>query len=296
MAEPITRTTWLVPGPRSLRDAAPADAEWVDNAGDLANGFSFGTVEPDVVAAIADAPGALVVSTPHDLRDGRAELVALVERLRDAGALAVRLEQSKLGWAIADWLEVYSSDDAWAWHRSAVVFLGGDSALHSCGMHAFSLPDAQIELAGDPAELQKVATFFNIYQIVEDPLIRSGQTFTPAREVPRRVVERWPDTAYPPGHACHNPYGVWRIGPPGGTARSLTELVPVYMPSLFALLGALEDKAGKPLTQRQVEAARDQAITVALDPRDAQRLERERGYADLEPELAWEQWQLMRNA
>ena len=28
--------------------------------------------------------------------------------------------------------------------------------------------------------------------------------------------------------------------------------------------------------------------------RDAQALERSRGYADLDPELVWEQWQLMR--
>jgi hypothetical protein len=31
-----------------------------------------------------------------------------------------------------------------------------------------------------------------------------------------------------------------------------------------------------------------------MEPRDAQKLERERGYSDLDPELAWEQWSLVR--
>ncbi len=31
-----------------------------------------------------------------------------------------------------------------------------------------------------------------------------------------------------------------------------------------------------------------------MEPRDTQDLERARGYADLDPELVWEQWQLVR--
>ena len=111
----------------------------------------------------------------------------------------------------------------------------------------------------------------------------SGQTFAPDRDTPRRVVERWPDVAYPSDHPCHNPYGVWRLGPPGGKARPMGELLPVFMPSLRALLGALESKAGKPLTKKQVEAVRDKGVCVAMKPRDAQQLERERGYADFIP-------------
>jgi hypothetical protein len=88
---------------------------------------------------------------------------------------------------------------------------------------------------------------------------------------------------------------VWRLGPPGtSNARTLAELVPVFMPSLHVLLAALEEKNGKPLTKKQVLAVRDKAVVMAMERRDAQRLERERGYSDLDPELVWEQWQLVR--
>lgn len=311
MAEPITRVTLFVPGTPSSLDAwnaalrglriedgklAGIEVEWVENDGEFGAAFSFGTVGPDVIAALEAAPGALVLHVSEDLRTGRKQVVSVVEKLRDAGALAVRIEQSKLGWEISRWLELFSSDDEWAWHRAAVVFLGSGDALQSCGMHAFSLPDVHVALDGDPAALQHLASVLAVYQLAEDPVMRSGQTFTPDRETPRRVLERWPDTGYPSDHPCHNPYGVWRLGPAGGTARSIGELELVFTPALRVLLTALEEKSGEPLTKEQVESIRDDGGCIAMEPRDAQKLERERGYADLDPELAWEQWQAIQQA
>ena len=297
MAEPITRVTLFIPGAAALAKAKLRDnveTEWIENDGTFGKAFSFGTVEPAVIKKLDAAPGALVLHWTIDLRDGRTQIVSAVQRLRDAGALAVRVEQSKLGWDVAKWLELFSSDDAWAWHRGTVAFLGGDDAMQSCGMHAFSLPDVRVELDNDPPALQEMASLFNVYQLIEDPVIRSGQTFSPDRETPRRLVERWPDVEYPPGHPCHNPYGVWRLGPPGGKARALGELALNFMPPLSVLLTALEQKHGKPLTKKQVEAVRDEGVCIAMQPRDVQKLERERGYSDLDPELAWQQWKLLR--
>ena len=315
---PITRVTLFIPGtPASLEAwnaalqpalrielgvlhgaSVPAnvEAEFVPNDGGFGSAFAMGTVPREGVAAIGAAPGALVVRWPVDLREGRQTIVAVVERLRAAGALAVRIEESKLGWEIGAWVDRFSSDDPWSWHRGAVLILGDADSLQSCGMHAFSLPDVRVPLGGEPRALQDLASALNVYQLAEDPLLRSGQTFTPDRETPRRVVERWPDTSYPPGHPCHNPFGVWRLGAPGGAARPVTELVPTFMPSLCALLTAMESKAGRPLTRTEVEAARDRGVCMAMKPRDAQKLERSRGYADLEPELVWEQWAAMKGA
>ena len=273
---------------------ATVGVEWVENDGAFGKAFSFGTVGPDVIGAVEAAPGGLVLQWSVDLREGRKQIVTVVERLRDAGALAVRLEQSKLGWDVERWLEMVSSDHEWSWHRAAVAFLGSEGALQSCGMHAFSLPDVRVNLDADPRALQELASLLDVYQLAEDPVILSGQTFKPDRETPRRVVERWPDIGYPPEHPCHNPYGVWRLGPAGGTARPIGELQLVFMPALRVILEALETKNGQPLTKKHVEAARDQGACIAMEPRDAQKLERERGYADLDPELAWEQWQFVR--
>ena len=67
------------------------------------------------------------------------------------------------------------------------------------------------------------------------------------------------------------------------------------MPALRLILQALESQNGKPLTREQVLATRDNGVCIAQAPRDAQRLERGRGYADLDPELVWEQWTAVRS-
>jgi hypothetical protein len=317
VARSITRVTLFVPGTPNSANAwssalsrhglhldrgilrgdqfeTAAEVEWIENDGEFGSAFSFGTVSPEVIEALDNAPGALVLHWPVDLRDGRREILIAVERLRDVGALAVRLEQSKVGWEVSHWLELFSDDDPWGWHRAAVAFLRNEDVLQSCGMHAFSLPDACATVDDDVQTLQAFASVLNVYQLAEDPLLLSGQTFSPDRETPRRVVERWPDTEYPPEHACHNPFGVWRLGPPGGTAHQTSELVPVFMPALRVLLATMEDKAAKPLAREQVESIRDQGACIMMKQGDAQKLERSQGYADLNPELAWEQWKLVR--
>jgi hypothetical protein len=175
-----------------------------------------------------------------------------------------------------------------------VSFLVDEDSLRSCGMHAFSLPDVRAPHDGDAQAMQAWCTVLNTYQLEEDPVIVSGQTFAPDADTPRRVLVRWPDTGYPPGHPCHNPYGAWHVGPPGGVAHPAGALVPVFMPALHPLLLALEAREG-PLTEARVLQARDEAACMMMAPRDAQALERSRGYRDIDPGLAWEQWQLVRD-
>jgi hypothetical protein len=172
--------------------------------------------------------------------------------------------------------------------------LVGKERVVSCGMHAFSLPDASVCLDTTTSEqAQELLTALNVYQLAENPLLLSGQTFSPMASSARRVVQRWPDDGYPPDHWCHNPYGVWRLSAEGGKSRPQTELHPLFMPALVVLLHALEQKAG-PLTQRQVEETTKGATCVTMEHRRAQEMERARGYADIDPELAWEQWCVVR--
>src|SRR5262249_50269521 len=154
-------------------------------------------------------------------------------------------------------VEMVSRGNPWALHRCAVTMLTTEDHVVSCGMHAFSLPDARVELDGQtPEQAQELLSALNVYQLAEDPLLLSGQTFSPTSDAPRRVLQRWPDDGYPADHWCHNPYGVWRLGPPGGKARPQPELHPQFMPALVVVLSALEAKNG-PLTREQVEQTRN---------------------------------------
>ena len=66
-------------------------------------------------------------------------------------------------------------------------------------MQVFSLPDASVALDArtDAAAANGLLGALNVYQIVEDPFILSGHTFSPDTETPKRVLHRWPDANYP---------------------------------------------------------------------------------------------------
>ncbi|MCB9562207.1 MAG: hypothetical protein H6708_17520 [Kofleriaceae bacterium] len=72
------------------------------------------------------------------------------------------------------------------------------------------------------------------------------------------------------------------------------DLVPTIIPALVAQLLAAERAKGSALTRMEVERLVAEAPAMAVDARRALALERSRGYADLEPRRAWEQWQLVR--
>ena len=203
----------------------------------------------------------------------------------------MRVEESKLGFTIERWLDLVGATDL---YRAAVLALCDKAEATSCGMHAFSLPDASVAIDGetDEAEARRLMDALNRFQIDEDPLLVNGQTFSPDAESPKRVLQRWPDAGYPEGHACHNPFGIWRLGAVGSRAQPPDGLAYVFMPALVVRLLHAEQQSGRPLTPQQVAEITESGQCVAMKHRDAQKLERQRGYSDLDPELAWEQWQV----
>lgn len=305
-------TTLFVPGTpagptewaRAITDAGlpfTLQTEWVANPrdGSFGNAFSFGTASAAEQRSIDAAAGAMILGLPVELHTERARIAGLAEALASRGALAVRIEESKLGYPIHRWTQLVGGTDPWSLYRATVVMLedkdGGGAG--TCGMQVFSLPDAHVAFAfaQDRESANALLGIFNIFQLVEAPVLRSGETFSASKDASKYVIHRWPDARYPRGHSCHNPFGVWRLEA-AGSAEKLTELTPVFMPSLVAMLLAAENKAGRALTREQVEAIRDESTCIAMKPRDAQQMERMRGYADLEPALAWEQWQIARIA
>ena len=71
-------------------------------------------------------------------------------------------------------------------------------------------------------------------------------------------------------------------------------LVLVFVPALVAVLKAAEDNKGAPLTQDEVIDIRDHAVCMAVSFQTALEMEAERGYADIAPETAWDDWCALR--
>ncbi len=74
----------------------------------------------------------------------------------------------------------------------------------------------------------------------------------------------------------------------------MSELVMTPVPALVAVLLAKEREKGQPLSREEVEKIRNEAACIAM-PRDVrEKLDESRGYQDIDPEYAWEQWQEVR--
>jgi hypothetical protein len=183
----------------------PVKLEWIENDGSFGQAFSFGTAPAEQQRAIDGAPGALLIYLPADLHRERAPIATLVRALASCGALAVRVEESRLGYPVDRWLELVEGTDPWSLYRAVVVMLGNERGATTCGMHAFSLPDAHVAFDDGTDEVTANALLgaLNVYQVAEDPVLVSGHTFAPDADTPRRVLRRWPDATYPPGHGCH---------------------------------------------------------------------------------------------
>ena len=72
------------------------------------------------------------------------------------------------------------------------------------------------------------------------------------------------------------------------------DLVIEFTPPLVALLLAAERAKGSPLTEEEAFDVRDNATCIRLRRSAAEALAAERGYADLDPERCFEEWQVVR--
>ena len=71
-------------------------------------------------------------------------------------------------------------------------------------------------------------------------------------------------------------------------------LLIVPVPSLVATLLRAEQGKGSALTESEVLAIRDKCPSIAMPVDVAAKAAAERGYDDIDPEHAWEEWQAVR--
>jgi hypothetical protein len=71
-------------------------------------------------------------------------------------------------------------------------------------------------------------------------------------------------------------------------------LVPLPVPPLVAIFAMKERDLGRPLSEEEVIEIRDAAACIMLPISEARKMAEARGYDDIDPENAWEDWQQVR--
>ncbi|HEU4557132.1 MAG TPA: hypothetical protein VFS20_04755 [Longimicrobium sp.] len=133
--------------------------------------------------------------------------------LLEAGGVAVVVESAGVAHTRERWLRGWSSDDPWDIYSLFVILVGGQGRYFSCGMHNFALPDAAVAASLGTEEGARLLNEFNLYQMVESPVLNSGETFSLEADSPRFRLTR---QAYEGGYEdtpMHNPHGLWSLQP-----------------------------------------------------------------------------------
>ncbi len=72
------------------------------------------------------------------------------------------------------------------------------------------------------------------------------------------------------------------------------DLIITPVPALVAVLLAKEREKGGALTREEVEEITDKAVCIGMPRHARKKVDEARGYEDIDPEQAWEQWQNVR--
>jgi hypothetical protein len=152
------------------------------------------------------------VSGLDDLRP----VIQIATRLLPVGGLGIKVESAGVAAPIERWLMLSVRLDPFGLVRCFVVVAssaenGAAGDTYSCGMHNLGFPDAAVR-GVTVAEAKRAIDRFNLYQLVERPTLRDGQTFA-AESGARGFVMHHEPSHWPKDDPYFNPYGVFRLTP-----------------------------------------------------------------------------------
>lgn len=260
--------------------------------------FAFGPQGPNpesLIQSVAHFQSAALIEIGGWLQENPSKVVSILQALHNEGASLVRFEKSEGTIDIKLCIErMASAQSVSHMYNTAVIMVGHqDGSISTRGMHHFGFPDAHISTQS-PSDSAHWLNAFNVFQLEETSIMRPGHTFVPDEAQTPRVLERWPDEYYSPEDGCHNPLGTWKLVPPAQGRQAIQANPIVFMPSLAAHLLSAENQKGAHLTREEVDDVVQNSPCIVMKAKDFSRLEQERGCVDIQPELAWEQWNIVR--
>lgn len=182
--------------------------EQLPRAFELGGQHSLG---PADLAAIERHTYVLYVIGPGGVLAAARDMASIGAGLLDAGGLAVRVETSGAAHSAADWrhLVAHQAHDA-ALFEAYVTFIAKEGSFFSCGMHNLGLPDALVENVA-PNEAGELLQTFLLYALLEQPELRSGNSFSIGPQLPRYRLTYEECATFARDSLFYNPFGVWRL-------------------------------------------------------------------------------------
>lgn len=153
-----------------------------------------------------------LIGAGGSLEQARALLPA-TQAVLNAGGLAVKVETTGKAFSRSAWEALMKKQDATHLYDAFVLKLHAEGDVYyTCGMHNLGLKDAIIG-AVDEQIAAYTLDVFSMYQILEQPHIRPGESFSAKADLPAFQINETEDQRFPTDDILHNRYGLWILQP-----------------------------------------------------------------------------------
>jgi hypothetical protein len=188
--------------------------EFCGRFSDLRRAFEFagqGKLSEDFLCTVDGHQSIAYLHFEVSFIQERDKIIDFTRLMQRVGGFGVKVESAGVAHQWSHWFEQITSENPFDWYRTFVVLVGDERYYYSCGMHHFCLSDVEVARQPEISEAANLMNRFNYWQIVEEPQIDSGHTFSITAEAPHFRLRRVPDSRHPEGDLFHNTSGLWRL-------------------------------------------------------------------------------------
>lgn len=170
-----------------------------------------GKLPLELLDQIAEHSGVAYLRFPLKVIEQKERIALFTDVLMRCGGFAVKVESAGIAHGWDRWFEALASENSFDLYRSFVVLVGDKEHYYSCGMHHFGLPEVEVSRSIQINEAADLMNQFNYWQIVEEPKIATGHTFSIGPEAPRYRIALKEDLRHEVADFFHNERGVWSL-------------------------------------------------------------------------------------
>lgn len=188
-------------------DYAPGDSQ-------MRKAFEIGAqgkISAMVLDRISQHRGVAYLHFPIGIIGQKERIATFTEALKRSGGLGVKVESAGVAHEWDYWFAALRSENPFDLYRTFVVLVGDSLHYFSCGMHHFGLPDVEVERSLEMNQAADLMNRFNYWQIVEEPKIAAGHTFSITADAPRYRIAQKNDSRHETSDLYHNPNGLWSL-------------------------------------------------------------------------------------
>ena len=170
-----------------------------------------GRLSTRLLDQVAEHRGVTYLHFPVGIISQKQRVATFTEALKRCGGLAVKVESAGVAHDWDHWFSALNSENPFDLYRTFVVLIGDSQHYYSCGMHHFGLPDVEVERSIEINEAAELMNRFNYWQIIDEPKLAAGHTFSVTVDAPHYRIASKNDSRHEPENFFHNPRGLWNL-------------------------------------------------------------------------------------